>query len=193
MSLLDVREKVQPGRSSRRDRKRLRRELRAHDARSARLAELHHIDLLLAEAARVVERGWMQHGWFAYDDPSGKHRIVTGITPRTARRVSPEQVTGACLIGAMINAAGGPRETSSQLVQRSIDLTWHAAFREKDEPVRWGPSPAERAGHVLDLVRWNDRPERAARDVSALLDRARGLTLVEAERTRAGQHAVTGP
>jgi hypothetical protein len=174
---------------TRRERKRLQRALRAQDRRSAKLAELAGVEALLADAMHVVERGWMQHGWFAYVDPSGTRRIVTGYTPRTARVVAPEQVVSACLVGAIVQAAGGPATARSQLVQRTVDLTWHASYRGASEPVRWCPSPAERACHVMDLVRWNDRPECTARQVTALLGRAGDLARAEAERTRVAQPA----
>jgi hypothetical protein len=181
VSLLDERHVLPTGR---RERKRMRRALREQDRLSAKLAELHSIDSLLAEATHFVERGWMQHGWFAYVDPSGVRRIVTGCTPRMRRRLRPEQVVTTCLVGAIVNAAGGPTEAHSQLVQRTIDLAWHASFRGEHEPVRWCPSPVERAGHVMDLVRWNDRPGRTSHEVAALLGRARVLARTEAEQTR---------
>jgi hypothetical protein len=182
--MLDGREVVRVGRPDRRERKRLRRELREQDRRSAKLAELYRVETLLSAAARVVEHGWMQHGWFAYVDATGARRVVTGCTPRTARVVSPEQVVTTCLVGAIVQAAGGPAQARSQLVQRSIDVTWHASFRGVREQIRWCPSPTERAGHVMDLVRWNDQPDRTSQEVSALLVRARDLAHAEAERTR---------
>jgi hypothetical protein len=42
----------------------------------------------------------------------------------------------------------------------------------------------------MDLVRWNDRPERTAQEVSALLARARDMAHAEAERTRAPEFAA---
>ncbi|MDH2412848.1 hypothetical protein [Nocardioides sp. CER19] len=177
---------VLTGRPSRRERRRQRRALRERDRASAKLAELFRIDALLTDAAHVVERGWLQNGWFTYVDDGGVRVLVTGCSPRIARRLSPEQVTATCLVGAIVHAAGGPSEASSQLVQRSIDLTWHATFRGARERVRWCPSSTERAGHVMDLVRWNDSPGRTPGEVVALLARARALGRAEGERTRAG-------
>ncbi|HEY2878598.1 DUF6197 family protein [Nocardioides sp.] len=190
MSLLDQRDVLLAGHLSRRDRKRLRRTLRDQDRISAKLVELHRIVALLAEATHHIDKGWMQHGWFAYVHPSGERRIVTGYSPRITRRLSPEQVVSTCLVGAIVHAGGGPSEARSQLVQRTIDLTWHASFRGTHEPVRWCPSPVERAGHLMDLVRWNDHPGRTSHEVAALLDRTRLLAQAEAERARA---ATTPP
>ena len=189
--LLDERHGGRASHRDRRDRKRLRRALRDQDRLGAKLAELHCIDALLADAAHLVEKGWMQHGWFAYVDRSGKRRVVTGCTPRTRRAPSSEQVVSVCLVGAIVHAGGGPSEKRSQLVQRTIDLTWHASFRGAHEPVRWCPSPVERAGHVLDLVRWNDRAGCTSHEVAGLLDRTRSLAQAEAERCRSRQRAAS--
>lgn len=191
MSLLDQGVARRVGHESRRERKRLRRALRAQDRISAKLAELHRIEAVLAGATHLVEQGWLQHGWFAYVADSGERRIVTGCSPRIRRSVSPEQVVSSCLVGAIVNAGGGPSQAHSQLVQRSIDLTWHASFRGAHERVRWTPSPVERAGHVTDLVRWNDQPRRTSHEVAALLDRARSLAQDEAERARSVRAGLT--
>jgi hypothetical protein len=189
VSLLDERFSFRTGRPGRRESRRLRRMLRDQDRLNAKLAELYHADALLAEASRFVEQGWMQHGWFTYVDPSGVRRIVTGCTPRISRTVSPDQVVATCLVGGIVNAAGGPQEARSQLVQKTTELAWHALFRGAHEPIRWCPSPTERAGHVMDLVRWNDSPGRTASEVSAVLGRARALARAEGERTRRRQYA----
>jgi hypothetical protein len=174
----------------RRDRKRLQRALRDQDRISARLAELHSIAALLADAIELAQVGWIQHGWFAYADPSGKRRVVTAWTPRAGRAVASEPVVAACLVGAIVQAGGGPSHARSQLVERTIDLTWHASFRRPDDPVRWCPSPAERAWHVMDLVSWNDLPGRSSAEVVELLERSRSLAHTEAERHRASPHLV---
>jgi hypothetical protein len=163
--------------------------LRDQDRLNAKLAELYRVEALLAEASRFVEQGWMQHGWFTYVDPSGVHRTVTGCTPRMSRTVAPDQVVATCLVGGIVNAAGGPQEARSPLVQRATQMAWHTLFRGVSEPVRWCPSPAERAGHVMDVVRWNDSPERTATQVTAALGRARALARAEAERLRCRQYA----
>jgi hypothetical protein len=187
--VVSERETVQTEPQSRRVRRRLRRDLREQDRTSARLAELHAIESLLADAGHVIERGWLQNGWFAYDDPSGESHTVTSYTRRVERTVSLDQVTSTCLVGGIVHAAGGPSQARSQLVQRTIDLTWHAAFRGQHQLVRWCPSPPERAGHVIDLAHWNDQPGRTAGETLALLDRARGLARTEADLTRRPQPA----
>jgi hypothetical protein len=176
------REAVRTGRAKRRERSRLRRELRDRDRCSAKLAELHNIDELLAEAAEMIDRGWIQDGWFAYDDATGIRHTVTAYAGST---VSGEHVAATCLVGAIVHAGGGPSMARSQPVQRTLDLTWHALYRGDQEPIRWCPSPGERAGHVQDLAHWNDSHCRGSDDVTSLLDRARGLVDQERRRTRA--------
>ena len=165
----------------RRARNRLRRELRDRDRLSAKLAELHHIAELLDKATVTIERGWIQHGWFAYDNAAGVRHIVSSYA---GRRVSQERVAATCLVGAIVHAGGGPAMARSQLVQRTLDVTWHALHRDELEPVRWCRSPVERVGHVQDLAHWNDSEERGVDDVTSLLGRARRL--VDQERTRTG-------
>jgi hypothetical protein len=190
---LSERQAVRTGGTSRRERRRRQRALRERDRRSAKLAELHHVEALLEEASTVIERGWIQHAWFAYDDAAGRRRVVTAFSKRSSS-VGP--VAATCLVGAVVHAAGGPSTARSQLVQRTIDLTWHALFRGQHEQIRWCPSPLERAGHVQDLAHWNDAPARRSQEVTSLLGEARRLAQVEEERTRASltePSAVAGP
>jgi hypothetical protein len=143
-----------------------RRRLAGQDAASARLAELHHIRALLDEAAVVVGGGWVQKAWFAVRGPSGEQVTLT------AHRIDAAdyaEVTGACLVGGIVHAAGGPSTVHSQLVQRTLDLTWHTLYEDDGATVRWCPSPAVRASHVRDLTRWNDDPRRTREEVVSLL------------------------
>jgi hypothetical protein len=149
-----------------------RRRLRAQDRRSAALAELHGIDAVLAGAARTVDDGWIQHGWFAWDEPTGVRHIVT---EHNLRDLSGQHVSAACLVGAIVHAAGGPVMASTQLVHRTLGLTWHALHRGGDSRVDWTPPPAVRASRIRDLTVWNDRPERLRCEVTTLLHDARAL------------------
>ena len=154
----------------RREIRRARREERRRRARddqiAARLAELHHIRMLLEDAVTVVSAGWLQHGWFAVADDRGRRRIVTAHNLHVA---TDAPVAAACLVGSIVHAGGGPSQARSQLVQRTLDLTWHALYQTQQQPVRWGPAPAIRAAHVRDLTRWNDDDERTAGQVTELL------------------------
>jgi hypothetical protein len=181
--MLQLRDRVtvRSGAQERRARKEQRRELRERDRRSAKLAELHHIAELLDEATVTIERGWIQHGWFAYDNAAGVRHVVSSYA---GRKVSQERVAATCLVGAIVHAGGGPSMARSQLVQRTLDVTWHALHRGEHEPIRWCRSPVERVGHVQDLAQWNDSEERGVDDVTSLLGRARCLVDEERSRTR---------
>lgn len=150
---------------------------------SARLAELVVISDLLDGATAVVETGWVQDAWFSEATATGGRRF----TGHELRPVRPEHVEGACLVGAVVHAAGGPRSVRSQPVQRTLDLLWHTLREEATRPVRWGASPQTRMVHVLELTRWNDSPRRTRHDVVALLQGARRGAAVEAERSRSEQ------
>lgn len=152
------------------------------DAATARLAELHLIRVLLEEATTLVSARWVQHGWFTTTDDRGGHRLVTA---HDLGRLAGRPVTGACLVGSVVAAGGGPPAVRSQLVQRALDLTWHALREEPLAPVRWCPAPAVRMAHVRELTRWNDHPARTAADVVDLLAAARVIAADQGSRTRA--------
>jgi hypothetical protein len=148
----------------------------------SQLAELFRIRAVLAEAATLVSSGWVQHGWFSTADPSGQQRVVTA---HTMGAMTDEPVSGACLVGAIVHAGGGPAAVHTQLVQRSLDLTWHTLYEDPHEPVRWCPAPSTRMAHVRDLTRWNDRPDRTSTQVSHLLHQAIGTAQAQTALLRA--------
>jgi len=169
-------------RPGRRERRSERRRLRRQDALSRRLAELHAVRALLEHAADVVGAGWIQDAWFAVGTAEGTRAVTAYDLPWASRR----PVTGACLVGAVVQAAGGPATVRSQLVQRTLDLLWHALHEDPERPVRWCPGPRVRMMQVLELTRWNDTPGRTQGEVVGLLasaqrtaDRQRDLCLVE--------------
>jgi hypothetical protein len=173
---------------SRRERRAERRRLKRVDMLSGHLAELHAIRALLAEAAEVVGGGWVQGAWFAVATPSGERPVTAYEAHLTAGR----QVTGACLVGAVVHAAGGPTKVRSQLVQRTLAVAWHTLREEPDRRVRWCPGPEVRTMRVLDLTRWNDAPGRTRGEVVDLLLAARQVADVERDRCRADLAQVGG-
>ena len=158
-----------------------RRRLAGQDRLSAQLGELHRIRALLTQAATVVSSGWVQHGWFSVPGSHGEQRRVTAHTMGV---VDSEPISGACLVGAIVHAGGGPAAVHTQLVQRTLDLSWHTLYEDPQRPVRWCPAPAVRMAHVRDLTRWNDSPHRTVAQVGAFFtaavdttDAQRGLVL----------------
>jgi hypothetical protein len=175
-------------RTHRRNRLAERRRLRRQDALSARLAELHAIRALLGRASDVVDGGWVQGAWFTVDTPGGRRPV----TAYDLGLVEQRPVTGACLVGAVVAAAGGPATVRSQLVQRTLDLAWHALREGPDRPVRWCFGPRMRMMQVLELTYWNDAPDRTQGDVARLLVAAQRCTDVQRDLCHAEQRALAG-
>ena len=163
-----------------------RRRLARHDALAARLAELSRIGEVLAGAGTLVGEGWVQQAWFRYRDESGRTRLATAYD---VDRISGQPVLGACLVGALVHAGGGPSAGRSQLVGRTLELTWHTLYDVVGE-VRWTPSPDVRAAHVRDLTRWNDAPCRRPEQVAALLHATTEGALVQAAGVRRERSAT---
>jgi hypothetical protein len=176
-------------RSRRRGRLAERRRLQRQDALSVRLAELHAIHALLEQAAEVVSGGWVQGAWFTVATAGGK-RAVTAYDLGVAET---RPVTGACLVGAVVHAAGGPGTVRSQLVQRTLDLAWHTLREDPDRPVRWCPGPRVRMMRVLELTHWNDAPGRTQGEVVGLLVAAERTADVQRDLCRAESAALPPP
>lgn len=125
----------------------------------------------LAEAASLVDRGWVQDGWLQVGTGAG----VRTITTRSLHLVDEQAVTGACLVGAVVQSVGLAR-ISSQLTRRSLDVVWQTVF---EVPVRPGRacSPEVHRSRVRDLTRWNDAASRRQADVAGALRRAEGHVL----------------
>src|SRR4051794_4578326 len=162
-----------------RERRRQRARLAELDRRGARLAELHRIADLARAAAGVLESGWVQNAWFAVADERGRR---TGITAHGLALLADRPVVGGCLVGAVVQAAGGLPAVPTQLVQRTLDLTWHALVAAEGEPVRWRPDPVARMHRLQELTRWNDRPGRTRAEVTGLLRAAERVAAREIRR-----------
>ena len=164
------------------DRMRQHRRLAGEDRRTARLAELHSIKAVLGDAETVVRGGWTQKTLYAcVDDRDRRHPV----DPRDGG------FDEACLVGAVVHAAGGPDRAYGQLAQRTLDVVWHALYRGPDRPVGGCPPPGLRAARVVDLARWNDRRERTRADVLALLSAAASVAETEAGRLRQATTAAS--
>ncbi len=158
-------------RGRRRTRKTERRRLARQDLLAVRRLELHNMRSLLEEAIVLVNVGWIRGAWFAVLDSQGRE---VKLTAHHAHLAIDRSVSSVCLVGGIAQAAGGPRAVHTQLVQRTLDLTWHVLHEDERQPVRWCPAPAIRSAHLRDLTRWNDQHRRTARHVTALLESAVG-------------------
>ncbi len=152
----------------RRERRAAAARLQAAQLAAARRAELHHMAGVLAQAASLVERGWVQDGWLRVSTGTGTRTI----TSRSLGLVDEQAVIGGCLVGAVVHGVGLSR-VSSQLTRRSLDVVWQTL---SGGPVRPGRAcaPDVHRARVRDLTRWNDTPGRRPEEVSQLLRRASG-------------------
>jgi hypothetical protein len=157
---------LEVGERSLRERWRERRRLAEQDRRAAQQAERLLLGVLLADASDLVHAGWVQHCWFTVEDEDGQRRRIGA---RNLRDLNRQPVREVCLVGAIVQAAGGVDRAGSQPVHRAIDVTWATLY---DERAPWTPSPAVRLAYIHDLIRWNDTPRRSADEVADLLTAA---------------------
>jgi hypothetical protein len=165
-----------------RERRRERLRLARQDRLTAQLAELHHIQTLIADARTLVASGWVQDGWFAYRDERGQQCTVRGMN---LHGMADRPVTGACLVGAIAHAGGGLAALRTAPVQRALDVTWQTLYRDQHKPGHWCPVPTVRTNHVRDLTRWNDHSGRLPDEVTGLLHTAEQAAAAQIERLRA--------
>jgi hypothetical protein len=138
--------------------------------------------VVIAAAADVVADGWIQNAWYQVRDDT---EAVRTVTAGNLDLLECGPVIAACLVGAVVHAAGGRYSAHDQVTGDSLDLVWHAAF--DDDPrfaIRLSPPPSLRSLRVLDLTRWNDRPGRCTGHVLELLDAADNRAIAEAVRDR---------
>ena len=173
-------------RPGRRERRAERRRLKRQDRLSAQLAELHTMSALLTRAAEVVGAGWVQGAWFTVASSKGPRAVTAYDLPLLTHRA----VTGACLVGSVVEAAGGPATVRSQLVQRTLDAVGHTLLEDPARPVQWCPGPRMRMLGVLELTHWNDAPDRTQGQVVELLEASRRTVEVHRERCLFEQAAL---
>jgi hypothetical protein len=154
-----------------RERRRERRRLIEQDRHAVQQATLYLLSELLADASDLVSTGWVQHCWFTISDESGARRR---IGPRNLHQLDGRPVTGVCLLGAIVQAAGGVARAGTEPVHRGIDLTWATLF---DQPTHRFPAAYVRLAYIHDLMRWNDAASRTAGDVAGLLVAASGRAM----------------
>ncbi len=147
-------------------RRRERRRLIEQDRQAARQAELYLLGELLTDASDLVRAGWVQHCWFAVRDERGTRRR---IGPRNLQDLDGNRVSEVCMVGAIVQAAGGVDRAGTEPVHRAIDLTWATLY---DTPMRSCPSSSVRLAYIHDLIAWNDAAGRTADDAAILLSAA---------------------
>jgi hypothetical protein len=146
------------------------------------LLRLGHIHRVLETARTLVERGWLQHGWYRIH-PSPPLPLLARLR-LASRTPTVDEVGAACLVAAVALAAhgGGPRPDVVGDAGPSLDVVWRTLQADRSDSGIPGrvPPPAVRAAQMRDLVRWNDAPGRTRHDVLDLLDRSISRTLLAA-------------
>lgn len=161
-----------------RSRRRARSDGLAAEQDRAFRARLDAARVVIATAADVVADGWIQNAWYQVRDETDAVRTVTAGNLELLER---GPVVAACLVGAVVRAAGGRYSAHDQATGDALDLVWHAAFADdRRSGVGFCPPTSVRSLRVLDLTRWNDRPGRCIVEVLELLDAADTRAIVEA-------------
>jgi hypothetical protein len=129
--------------------------------------------LLLEDARAVIAQGWVQNRLFARRGaPMSLRELVFSAKP-----ASLDDVTAACLVGAVIHAARR-RGSTDDLIKAgpALDFLWDAWQESRG---LGGPGVAGRAAprelraiRARDLMQWNDQPGRTREQVLDLLDLA---------------------
>jgi hypothetical protein len=139
--------------------------------RSAAAASAERTLAVLVGARAVLERGWVQGGWYVLEAPDGRRRFV--VAGSLTRR-SFGEIVQSCLVGAVVEAARW--HTSERgAAGPAIDTLWQelgelSSSRPPIDPRT--PIPVLRSRQVGDLTTWNDRRGRSRDEVLALLDAA---------------------
>ncbi len=167
---------------SRGDRRRARAVARAVEQDRAVRSRLDAARVVIAGAADVVAGGWIQNAWYQVRDDTAAVRTVTA---HNLCLLECGPVISACLVGAVVQAAGGRYAAHDQVTGDALDLVWHAAFADDSRSaIRLGPPPSVRSLRVRELTRWNDRPGRCIGEVLELLDTADDRAIAEAVSNR---------
>jgi hypothetical protein len=137
---------------------------------------------VLVGARALIERGWVQGGWYVLEAPDGRRRFV-GAGSLTRRSFG--EIVQSCLVGAVVESARW--HTSERgAAGPAIDTLWHQLGELAGGPPPVDPRtpiPVLRSRQVGDLTTWNDRRGRTQEEVLDLLDAA----IARVTRTDAGQ------
>jgi hypothetical protein len=144
------------------------------------------------EAARaVIERGWLQRGWYVTPPPAPRTLAARMLRPDRSPEI--DDVRQACLVAAVALAADGGRARPDVVGDAgpTLDIVWDAMLESSDGP--WvaatgrAAPPEVRIARIRELVRWNDAAGRTRDEVLTLLDRAISRTILTAMQPTAMQ------
>lgn len=133
--------------------------------------------LAILETARaVLERGWLQDGWYRTTPRPLRQRLF-GPTP------GPDGIEAACLVAAVAVAghAGGAFTHVDRDSGPAVDRVWEALQETRRASYETPPgavAPIVRRARMRELVRWNDTQGRTPAEVIGLVDRAISRTIM---------------
>ena len=130
---------------------------------------------VLEDARSLIERGWLQHGWYLAERPPPRS-LLSRLRQVDSTPVI-DDVRQACLVAAVALAAhGGGRPDVLADAGPAVDVLWDALWEHRGQggPAVGGraAAPAVRVARMRELVRWNDVAGRTRDEVLGLLDRA---------------------
>ena len=110
------------------------RSVYAHRRQSARRSADRTLAVLVGARA-LVERGWVQGGWYVLEAPDGRRRFV-GAGSLTRRSFG--EIVQSCLVGAVVESARW--HTSERgAAGPAIDTLWQRARRAVGRPAAGRP------------------------------------------------------
>jgi hypothetical protein len=157
---------------------------RDDDRRVDALRRLDEVVTVLERARRTLADGWVQDRWYVRSSrPTVGQAGLFG-----SGDVPPEDVAGACVIGA-VALAMRERDAAAALTVDggpAIDFVWDALQESRGLGglgVGGRAAPRDvRLARIRDVARWNDQPERTRDDVLGLLDLAVTRVIMTAMR-----------
>jgi hypothetical protein len=157
------------------------------DRRADALRRLDEVVTVLERARRTLADGWVQDRWYVRSSrPTVAQSGLFGLFG--AGDVPPDEVAGACVIGAVALALR-ERDAAAELTVDggpAIDFVWDALQESRGlggSGVAGRATPRDvRLARIRDVARWNDQPERNREDVLTLLDLAVARVIMAAMR-----------
>jgi hypothetical protein len=126
---------------------------------------------VLVGARALLERGWVQGGWYVLEARDGRRRFVAA---GSLTRRGFGEIVQSCLVGAVVESSRW--HTSERgAAGPAIDTLWHELgelFGPRPPVDPRTPVPVLRSRQVGDLTTWNDRRGRTRDEVLRLLDAA---------------------
>ena len=139
-------------------------------------------DLLEQTRASLIRDGWTSGAWFSVASGGAVRQVSTAEAISLSR--PGNQVSGACLVGAMMRLVDDP-DTAPSVTDAwgcvdELFEAMHERMGHQSLPAGRIYSHDQRRAHLRALTEWNDAPNRHLDEVLELIDRAVSRTLLAA-------------